>query len=78
MVVGPLLSLFSDRWSGLMLWWKPFDRDDLTTITDLIATGKIKPVIDRRFSLSEIVEALRWVADGHAVGKVVITVDAGR
>jgi len=77
MVVGPLLSMFSDRWSGLMLWWKPFDRDDLTTITDLIAAGKIKPVIDRRFPLSEIVEALRWVADGHAVGKVVITVDAG-
>jgi NADPH:quinone reductase-like Zn-dependent oxidoreductase len=78
MLVGPLLSLFSDRWSGLMLWWKPFDRDDLTTITDLIAAGKIKPVIDRRYPLSEIVEALRWVADGHAVGKVVISVDAGR
>jgi NADPH:quinone reductase-like Zn-dependent oxidoreductase len=78
MVVGPLLSLFSDRWSGLMLWWKPFDRDDLTTITDLIAAGKIRPVIDRRFSLSEIVEALRWVDDGHAMGKVVITMDAGR
>jgi NADPH:quinone reductase-like Zn-dependent oxidoreductase len=78
MVVGPLLSLFSDRWSGLMLWWKPFDRDDLRTITDLIASGKIKPVIDRRFPLSDVVEALRWVADGHAAGKVVITVDAGR
>jgi NADPH:quinone reductase-like Zn-dependent oxidoreductase len=78
MVVGPLISLFSDRWSGLMLWWKPFDRDDLATLTDLIATGEVRPVIDRRFPLSEIVDALRWVADGHAVGKVVITEDAER
>jgi NADPH:quinone reductase-like Zn-dependent oxidoreductase len=73
MVLGPLVSLFSDRWSGLMLWWKPFDRDDLATVTDLIAEGRLKPVIDRRFPLSEIVEALRWVNDGHAKGKVVIT-----
>ena len=78
MVVGPLISLFSDRWSGLMLWWKPFDRDDLATVTDLIAAGKVRPVIDRRFPLSQVVEALRWVADGHAVGKVVISEDAER
>ena len=78
MVVGPLMSLFSDRWSGLMLWWKPFDRDDLATVTDLIAAGKVRPVIDRRFPLSEIVEALRWVNDGHAKGKVVISDAAGR
>ena len=78
MVVGPLLSVFSNSWSGLMLWWKPFDRDDLATITDLIAAGKIKPVIDRRFPLREIVEALRWVNDGHAVGKVVIAMDEER
>jgi NADPH:quinone reductase-like Zn-dependent oxidoreductase len=78
LVVGPLVSLFSDRWSGLMLWWKPFDRDDLATITDLIAAGNVRPVIDRRFPLREIVEALRWVNDGHAKGKVVITEDEGR
>ena len=73
MVVGPLVSLFSDRWSGLMLWWKPFDRADLATVADLIATGEVTPVIDRRFPLTEIVEALRWVDDGHAKGKVLIT-----
>ena len=78
MVLGPLASLASDRWSGLMLWWKPFDRDDLGTITDLIAAGKVRPVIDRRYPLSRIVEALGWVADGHAMGKVVITEDAER
>ncbi len=73
LLIGPLISLFSDRWSGLMLWWKPFDRDDLATVTDLIAAGAVKPAIDRRFALGEIVAALRWVDDGHAKGKVVIT-----
>ncbi len=72
-VVGPLISLGSDRWSGMMLWWKPFNPPDVTTLTDMIAAGTLKPVIDRRFPLSEIVAALRWVADGHARGKVVIT-----
>lgn len=72
-LLGPLISLGSDRWSGLMLWWKPFKPEDVATLSDLIATGKVRPVIDRRFPLSEIVAALRWVDDGHARGKVVIT-----
>ena len=73
MTLGPLVSLFSDRWSGLMLWWKPFNPDDVATLKELIAAGKVKPVIDRRFPLSQIVEALRWVDDGHAAGKVIVT-----
>jgi NADPH:quinone reductase-like Zn-dependent oxidoreductase len=75
MLVGPVISMFSDRWTGLMLWWKPFNRDDVATITALIAAGKVEPVIDRRFPLSEVVDALRWVDDGHAKGKVVITME---
>jgi NADPH:quinone reductase-like Zn-dependent oxidoreductase len=74
MLVGPLLSLFSDRWSGLMLWWKPFHVADVNRLKDLIAEGKVKPVIDRAYPLSEIVEALRHVDEGRARGKVVITV----
>jgi NADPH:quinone reductase-like Zn-dependent oxidoreductase len=73
MTVGPLISAGSGRWSGLMLWWKPFGIDDVRTITQLIAEGKVKPVIDRRYPLGEIVEALRWVDDGHARGKVIVT-----
>ena len=42
-------------------------------ITALIADGKVKPVIDRRFTLDQIVEALRHVDDGHARGKVIVT-----
>jgi NADPH:quinone reductase-like Zn-dependent oxidoreductase len=73
LIVGPLISLRSDRWSGLMLWWKPFNPDDVATLTGMIAAGTLKPVIDRRYPLSEIVAALHWVDDGHAKGKVVIT-----
>jgi NADPH:quinone reductase-like Zn-dependent oxidoreductase len=72
LVVGPLISLMSDRWSGLMLWWKPFNAADLATIEELIAGGKVTPRIDRRFPLDEVVDALRWVDDGHARGKVLI------
>jgi NADPH:quinone reductase-like Zn-dependent oxidoreductase len=73
MLVGSLISRFSDRWTGMMLWWKPFNADDVATLKELIATGKVKPMIDRRFPLDEIVAALSWVDDGHAKGKVVIT-----
>ena len=73
LIVGSVISLFSDKFTGLMLWWKPFDPDDVATLKDLIAAGKLKPVIDRRFPLSQVVDALRWVDDGHAAGKVIIT-----
>ena len=73
MLVGPVISIGSSRWTGLLLWWKPFNPDDVATLTGLIAAGKVAPVIDRRFTLSEIVEALRYVDDKRAKGKVIIT-----
>jgi NADPH:quinone reductase-like Zn-dependent oxidoreductase len=72
LVVGPLVSLFSDRWSGLMLWWKPFDPEDVVYLSDLLVTGQLRPAIDRRLPLSEVVEGLRHVDEGHAQGKVII------
>jgi NADPH:quinone reductase-like Zn-dependent oxidoreductase len=74
LLLGPLISRFSDRWSGLLIWWKPFNPDDVATLKELIAAGKLKPVIDRRFPLSEVVDALRWVDERRARGKVAITV----
>jgi NADPH:quinone reductase-like Zn-dependent oxidoreductase len=74
MVGGPLISLFSDKWTGLALWWKPFHPPDVERLKELIAEGKLRPVIDRTYPLEEAAEALRQVDEGRARGKVVLTV----
>ena len=48
------------------------NKGDLTILGELMATGKVTPVIDRRYSLSEVPEAIRYLEAGHAQGKVVI------
>ena len=48
--------------------------DDLTTLADLVATGKITPVIERMYPLSETADAIRFLEAEHARGKVVLTV----
>ena len=49
------------------------NQKDLTFLADLMATGKVKPVIDRTYTLSQTADALRYLEKGHARGKVVIT-----
>ena len=49
-------------------------REDLQALTELIEAGKVSPVIDRTYSLSETPEAIRYLEEGHARGKVVLTV----
>jgi NADPH:quinone reductase-like Zn-dependent oxidoreductase len=53
------------------------DSKDLVYMTELIESGKVKLVIDKRYSLNETAEALRYLGEGHAKGKVVITVVPG-
>lgn len=48
--------------------------DDLVALADLIESGKVTPVIDRTYPLSEVPEAIRYLQDGRARGKVVITI----
>jgi NADPH:quinone reductase-like Zn-dependent oxidoreductase len=72
-----VMSRFGDKWSGLLLWWKPMHRPDVDRLKQLLADGQLRPVIDRRYALDQIVDALRWVEDGHARGKVVITIADG-
>ena len=50
-------------------------KEDLTVLQELMAAGKVTPVIDKRYSLSEVREAIRYLEEGHARGKVVITVE---
>jgi NADPH:quinone reductase-like Zn-dependent oxidoreductase len=48
---------------------------DLTVLRDLMQAGKVTPVIDRRYKLSEVPAAMAYLEEGHARGKVVINVD---
>jgi NADPH:quinone reductase-like Zn-dependent oxidoreductase len=48
-------------------------KEDLTIMLKLMETGKVKPVIDRQYSLNEVPEAVRYLEEGHARGKIVIT-----
>jgi NADPH:quinone reductase-like Zn-dependent oxidoreductase len=50
-------------------------KEDLAIISELMATGKVTPVIDRRYRLSEVPEAIRYLEQRHAQGKVVITIE---
>ncbi|MEO6193632.1 MAG: zinc-binding dehydrogenase, partial [Thermoanaerobaculia bacterium] len=48
-------------------------KEDLITLQGLLEAGKVAPVIDRTYPLSEVPEAIRYLEGGHARGKVVIT-----
>jgi NADPH:quinone reductase-like Zn-dependent oxidoreductase len=50
------------------------NREDLAVLKELVEAGKLAPVIDRRYELSEVREALRYQGEGHAQGKIVIAV----
>jgi NADPH:quinone reductase-like Zn-dependent oxidoreductase len=52
------------------------NKDDLATMADLMAAGKVTPVIDRRYPLNETAAAIAYLQQGHARGKVVIETDA--
>lgn len=72
MLLGPGISMTGSKKMSNMLA-RP-DQKDLTFINELLETGKVVPVIDRRYPLSEVPEAIRYLEEGHAKGKVVITV----
>ena len=71
MLMGPWMSRNGQKMGNLAA--KP-NKDDLAFIKGLLEGGKIKPVIDRCYPLREVPEALRYLEEGHAQGKVVITV----
>jgi NADPH:quinone reductase-like Zn-dependent oxidoreductase len=69
-----LLSLFSSQKAVMFI--AKSSQDDLMFLGELIATDKIKPVIDKSYTLNETSDAVRHVEEGHARGKVVITLDS--
>jgi NADPH:quinone reductase-like Zn-dependent oxidoreductase len=72
MLLGPLLSRKGGR--QLLALSAETKQKDLQTIREMLEAGRIVPVIDRCYPLAEVPEAMRYLGDGHARGKVVITV----
>jgi len=73
MLLGPLLSAMGRK--KVCFFLAKLNKKDLVFLKDLLEAGKIVPVIDRRYPLSEVADALRYLEEGHARGKVVITVE---
>jgi NADPH:quinone reductase-like Zn-dependent oxidoreductase len=69
LVVSPFVS----QKMGMMM--AELKKSDLAILGDMMQSGKVKPVIDRTYKLSELPEAIRYLEEGHARGKVVITVE---
>jgi NADPH:quinone reductase-like Zn-dependent oxidoreductase len=68
--LGPLISMIGSKKMGSFVM-KP-DNKDLVFMKELLEGGKAAPVIDRRYPLSEAAEAIRYLEEGHARGKVVL------
>ena len=80
-LVGPLarpirawfLSFFVSQ--EMRMLFANLNKKDLVILGDMMQSGKLKPVIDRSYKLSEFADAIRYLEEGHARGKVVITLD---
>ena len=76
-LAGELNAYVASRFVGekFITYIASLNKADLTMLGDLMETGKITPVIDRTYKLNETADALRYLEQGHARGKVVITLD---
>ena len=72
MFLGPWISMTGSKKMGNLMA-QP-NKNDLAFMKELLEAGKVVPVIDRRYPLSEVAEAIQYLEEGHAQGKVVITV----
>jgi len=68
-----VLSPFINQKMGMMM--ADANHDDLTILADMMQSGKLKPVIDRTYKLTEVPAAIAYVEEGHARGKVIISVE---
>jgi NADPH:quinone reductase-like Zn-dependent oxidoreductase len=73
MLLGPLISMSGNKKLGSLGWAKPSNKD-FVLMKGLLESGKLVSIIDRRFALRDVPEALRYYGEGHAQGKVVINV----
>jgi len=73
MFLGPLISMTGSKKMGILMH-KP-NIKDLNFMGELFEAGKVVPVIDGHYTLSEVADALRYFGEGHVQGKAVITVE---
>ena len=73
LLLGPLISMSGSKKLGSL--HLNLNQQDLVFLKELLEAGRVKPVIDRRYPLNEVAEALRYYGEGHARGKVVITLE---
>jgi NADPH:quinone reductase-like Zn-dependent oxidoreductase len=66
-IVGPRMKFFIAK----------VRRDDLVVLAGLLESGQVKPVIDRRYPLAQVPDALRYLIEGHARGKIVVEIPGG-
>jgi NADPH:quinone reductase-like Zn-dependent oxidoreductase len=76
LLLGPVISRTGRQKMGFMGIAKP-NQKDLGLVKELLEAGKVVPVIERSYSLSETAEAFRYLEEGHAQAKVVISVEQG-
>ena len=80
-LLGPVSKLITTRLSSvgakqrLVFFIARITTEDLEFLRDLMAEGKLKPVIDRRYDLSQIGEAFRYLGEGHARGKIAVNLN---
>jgi NADPH:quinone reductase-like Zn-dependent oxidoreductase len=74
-LLGALLSLMGSKKLGFFI--AKLNQKDFVFLKELLEAGRIAPVIDKRFPLSDVAGAIRYLEEGHAQGKIVITVDHG-
>jgi NADPH:quinone reductase-like Zn-dependent oxidoreductase len=73
MLLGPVMSMTGKKKMGTFV--SKSNQKDLLFIKELLESGKVSPVIDRRYDLHETADAIRYLEEGHAKGKVVITIE---
>jgi NADPH:quinone reductase-like Zn-dependent oxidoreductase len=74
-ILAPLISKRGNKWLGINWFGKPYNKEDMDVLEELFDAGKVVPVIDKRVPLSEVPEALKYLEDGLALGKIVVTMD---
>lgn len=79
-IIGPLSHVLKIRLASMRASQKAvffvasFKREDLKVLKELIEAGKVKPVVERLYPMSQAAEAMRYLGTGHASGKIVVTI----